>query len=38
VLVEVGEIEAHEPFSFDESDYGNMDNWLSVEDIEAVKV
>jgi hypothetical protein len=38
VLIEVGEIEALEPFPIDKSDYGNMDDWLPVENIEGVKV
>ena len=38
VLIEVDQVEAVEPFQIDKSEYGNMDDWLLVEDIEAVKV
>jgi hypothetical protein len=38
VLVEVGDVVQVEPFVFDKSDYGNMDDWLPVGDIESVKV
>jgi hypothetical protein len=38
VLIEVGEIEALEPFEFDRSEYGNMDDWLRVEDINTVRL
>ena len=37
VLVEVEEVEPLEPFAIDKSDYGNMDDWLPVEDINRVK-
>ncbi len=36
VLVEVSEVEAVVPFPIDKSDYGNMDDWLLVEDIESM--
>jgi len=38
VLIEVGETEEVEPFMIDKSDYGNMDDWLPVGNIEKVKV
>ncbi|MEW5868474.1 MAG: hypothetical protein AB1894_04305 [Chloroflexota bacterium] len=38
VLVEVGEVETLEPFGIDKSAYGNMDDWLPVENIERVIV
>ena len=38
VLIEVDDVEALTPFPIDKSDYGNMDDWLPVEDIESVKV
>jgi hypothetical protein len=38
VLIEVEEIEQLPPFPIDKSGYGNMDDWLPVEDIESVKV
>lgn len=38
VLIRVTEVEALQPFSVDRSDYGNMDDWLPVEDIEKVKI
>ncbi len=38
VLIEVSELEELEPFPIDKSDYGNMDDWLPVEDISSVKV
>ncbi len=37
VLIEVSEVSEIEPFSIDKSDYGNMDDWLPVEDITRVK-
>lgn len=37
VLIEVDEFEMLEPFAFDRSGYGNMDDWLPVEDIQRVK-
>ena len=38
VLIEVEEIEQLPPFPIDKSAYGNMDDWLLVEDIENVIV
>ena len=38
VLIEVEEVEQLKPFPIDKSEYGNMDDWLPVEDIEGVKV
>ena len=38
VLVEVGEVTPVEPFRIDKRDFGNMDDWLLVENIERVKV
>jgi hypothetical protein len=38
VLIEVAGIEELEPFPIDKSDYGNMDDWLPVEEINRVKV
>jgi hypothetical protein len=38
VLVAVGDVVQVESFAFDKSDYGNMDDWLPVGDIESVKV
>ncbi len=37
VLVEIADVEEINPFPIDKSNYGNMDNWLPVEMIEAVK-
>jgi hypothetical protein len=37
VLVEVAHVEALNPFEIDKSDYGNMDDWLPVEEIARVK-
>lgn len=37
VLIDIENIEALEPYEIDKSDYGNMDDWLPVEDIESVK-
>ena len=37
VLIEVGRVEMIEPFRVDKSNYGNMDDWLLVEQIENVK-
>jgi hypothetical protein len=36
VLIEVGEVETLTPFPIDKSDYGNMDDWLPVDNIESV--
>ena len=38
VLIEVTGIEEVEPFFIDKSDYGNMDDWLPVEQIDKVKI
>ena len=38
VLVQVQNVAAVEPFSIDKSDFGNMDDWLPVEAIQAVRV
>jgi hypothetical protein len=38
VLIEVGDVQKVEPFQIDKSDYGNMDDWLPVEQIERVKL
>ena len=38
VLVEVVGVEELVPFSLDKSGYGNMDDWLPVEDIESVRI
>jgi hypothetical protein len=37
VLVEVMDVCTVEPFAFDRSDFGNMDDWLPVDKIENVK-
>ena len=37
VLIEVQDVTSLEPFPVDRSNYGNMDDWLPVEDIETVK-
>ena len=37
VLIEVEKVEQLKPFPIDKSEYGNMDDWLPVEDIEGVK-
>ena len=38
VLIEVGGLKSLEPFGIDRSAYGNMDDWLPVEEIRRVKV
>jgi len=38
VLIEVSGVEEVEPFRIDKSNYGNMDDWLPVEEIEGVKL
>jgi len=38
VLIEVSDMQWVEPFRIDKNDYGNMDDWLPVEDIERVRV
>ena len=37
VLIEVRDVRAIEPFPIDRSEYGNMDDWLLVENIENVR-
>lgn len=37
VLIEIINVQKIKPFIIDKSDYGNMDDWLLVEDIEKVK-
>ena len=37
VFIEVEEVCEVEPFEIDRSDYGNMDDWLPVEDISSIK-
>jgi hypothetical protein len=38
VLIEVDHFEEIRPFEINKSDYGNMDDWLPVEQIEKVKL
>ena len=38
VLIDVGEVSEIEQFSIDKSDFGNMDDWLLVENIKQVKI
>ena len=38
VLIEVSDVKKVEPFQIDKSNYGNMDDWLPVEQIERVKI
>jgi hypothetical protein len=38
VLIGVEDVEALKPFAIDRSAYGNMDDWLPVGDIGAVKI
>lgn len=38
VLIEISDAQNVEPFRIDKSDYGNMDDWLPVEQIEKVKI
>lgn len=38
VLIEVTGIEKVTPFAIDKSNYGNMDDWLPVENIDSVKM
>jgi len=37
VLIEIGGVEKIDPFRIDKSNYGNMDDWLLVEQIERVR-
>ena len=38
VLIEVEQVAGIEPFPIDKTDYGNMDDWLPVGNIETVKL
>lgn len=38
VLIEISKVEEIKFFAIDKSDYGNMDDWLPVGEIEAVKI
>jgi len=38
VLIEVNNVEAIEPIRIDKSDYGNMDDWLPVGNINTIRV
>ena len=38
VLIEIDEVQALDGFRIDKRDFGNMDDWLPVEDIEKVKL
>jgi len=38
VLIEVGRFEEISPFEIDKSDYGNMDDWLPMEEIGTVRL
>ena len=38
VLIEICDVKELEPFRIDKSDYGNMDDWLTVEHIENVRI
>lgn len=38
VLITITDFETLEPFKIDRSDYGNMDDWLPVGNIEKVKI
>jgi len=37
-LIEINQVEEIESFKIDKSDYGNMDDWLLVENIDNVKI
>ena len=37
VLIEIEDVIKIEPFAIDKSNYGNMDDWLPVEDIKLVR-
>jgi len=37
-LIEIKELEILDPFPIDKRDYGNMDDWLPVGDINNVKI
>lgn len=38
VLIEISEVEEIEQFKIDKSNYGNMDDWLPVDDINSIKL
>jgi len=38
VLIDVKNVESLDAFYIDKKDYGNMDDWLQVEDIEKVRI
>jgi hypothetical protein len=38
VFIEISEVKKVEPFQIDKSNYGNMDDWLPVEQIENVRI
>ncbi len=38
ILIKITDYEVLEPFKIDRSDYGNMDDWLIVENIQTVKL
>ena len=38
MLIEVQDVEQLDPFRIDKSEYGNMDDWLPVEEIESVRI
>ena len=38
ILIGITEIEEITPFAIDKSNYGNMDDWLPIEDINKVKM
>jgi hypothetical protein len=38
VLVDVEDVVSFEPFAIDKSNYGNMDDWLPVGEIDTVKI
>jgi hypothetical protein len=38
VLIEVADIVSLDPFGIDRNNYGNMDDWLPVEDIQRVRL
>jgi hypothetical protein len=38
VLITIKDFEAIEPFKIDRSEYGNMDDWLPVDNIENVRM
>jgi hypothetical protein len=38
VLIEINNVEKVDPFRIDKCNYGNMDDWLPVEEIEKVKI